>query len=376
MFARYCRNSALEDPRGRWHRRSKPPSGPFRLSTDALPYIWQRTQPACLGHCSPWGPTSTGGAFLGELVRSLTMEDGLRLTTVTGLLSVVTPLSLCERGGLASLVLGDLVQLETPETCQRWLPSSTHALPIEQVVFLTPFRCCSCRHESRKPSHDHAPASPSTIIVLSKANVRFRPIPSPSRSNVPEPQSPIVLPIRFACTPTILIWMTWRNGTIGEGLRCASCSPCRRSTKIHAPSVPSVFHHLPPAPVSSRSVAAAETHSLPCLGDVDHLGGIVVEYFLGGQIVVFRGGTVGGAATVDFDTQKSQNCVLLACMTCGASHRVRAREAPQLAGGCQERQVGQRDPCRSAAGSRDNSLTISPDGRHQQTCARVTMYGR
>lgn len=37
------------------------------------------------------------------------MEDRLGLTTVTGLLSVVTSLTLREQRGLASLVLGDLV---------------------------------------------------------------------------------------------------------------------------------------------------------------------------------------------------------------------------------------------------------------------------
>ena len=37
------------------------------------------------------------------------MEDGLGLTTVTGLFTVVTTLSLGEQGGLAGLVLGDLV---------------------------------------------------------------------------------------------------------------------------------------------------------------------------------------------------------------------------------------------------------------------------
>lgn len=37
------------------------------------------------------------------------MEDGLRLTTVTGLLSVVAALSLCEEGGFAGFVLGDFV---------------------------------------------------------------------------------------------------------------------------------------------------------------------------------------------------------------------------------------------------------------------------
>lgn len=37
------------------------------------------------------------------------MEDRLGLTTITALLSVVTTLSLGEQGGLASLVLGNLV---------------------------------------------------------------------------------------------------------------------------------------------------------------------------------------------------------------------------------------------------------------------------
>lgn len=38
------------------------------------------------------------------------MENGLRLTTVTRLLPVVTTLTLRESRGLACLVLGDLVQ--------------------------------------------------------------------------------------------------------------------------------------------------------------------------------------------------------------------------------------------------------------------------
>lgn len=37
------------------------------------------------------------------------MEDGLGLTTVTGLLAVITTLSLCKQRGLSCLVLGDLV---------------------------------------------------------------------------------------------------------------------------------------------------------------------------------------------------------------------------------------------------------------------------
>jgi hypothetical protein len=41
----------------------------------------------------------------------LLVEDGLGLTTVTTLLPVVTALTLGEEGGLASLVLGDLVLL-------------------------------------------------------------------------------------------------------------------------------------------------------------------------------------------------------------------------------------------------------------------------
>lgn len=40
---------------------------------------------------------------------SLLMEDWLGLTTVTGLLTVVTTLTLSEKGSLTSLVLGDLV---------------------------------------------------------------------------------------------------------------------------------------------------------------------------------------------------------------------------------------------------------------------------
>jgi hypothetical protein len=39
----------------------------------------------------------------------LLVEDGLGLTTITGLLAVVTALSLSEQRGLAGLVLGDLV---------------------------------------------------------------------------------------------------------------------------------------------------------------------------------------------------------------------------------------------------------------------------
>ena len=39
----------------------------------------------------------------------LLVEDGLGLTTITGLLAVITTLSLGEKRGLASLVLGDLV---------------------------------------------------------------------------------------------------------------------------------------------------------------------------------------------------------------------------------------------------------------------------
>lgn len=39
----------------------------------------------------------------------LLVEDGLGLTTVTGLLTVVTALTLSEQRGLTSLVLGDLV---------------------------------------------------------------------------------------------------------------------------------------------------------------------------------------------------------------------------------------------------------------------------
>jgi hypothetical protein len=39
----------------------------------------------------------------------LLVEDGLGLTTITGLLAVITALSLSEQRGLASLVLGDLV---------------------------------------------------------------------------------------------------------------------------------------------------------------------------------------------------------------------------------------------------------------------------
>lgn len=40
----------------------------------------------------------------------LLVEDGLSLTTVTGLLAVVTAFTLRERGSLAGLVLGDLVE--------------------------------------------------------------------------------------------------------------------------------------------------------------------------------------------------------------------------------------------------------------------------
>lgn len=45
--------------------------------------------------------------LLGSL--SLLVEDRLGLTTITGLLAVITTLSLSEQRGLASLVLGDLV---------------------------------------------------------------------------------------------------------------------------------------------------------------------------------------------------------------------------------------------------------------------------
>ena len=38
------------------------------------------------------------------------MENGLGLTTITGLLTVVTSLTLSEQGGLTSLVLGNLVR--------------------------------------------------------------------------------------------------------------------------------------------------------------------------------------------------------------------------------------------------------------------------
>lgn len=47
--------------------------------------------------------------LLGRL--RLLVEDGLGLTTVTGLLAVVTTLTLRERRSLAGLVLGDLVEL-------------------------------------------------------------------------------------------------------------------------------------------------------------------------------------------------------------------------------------------------------------------------
>jgi hypothetical protein len=48
-----------------------------------------------------------------DLLRSLGLlvKDGLRLTTVTGLLAIVPALTLREGRGLAGLVLGDLVQL-------------------------------------------------------------------------------------------------------------------------------------------------------------------------------------------------------------------------------------------------------------------------
>jgi hypothetical protein len=38
------------------------------------------------------------------------VENGLGLTTITGLLTVVTSLTLSEKGSLTSLVLGDLVR--------------------------------------------------------------------------------------------------------------------------------------------------------------------------------------------------------------------------------------------------------------------------
>jgi hypothetical protein len=45
--------------------------------------------------------------LLGSL--SLLVEDRLGLTTITGLLAVISALTLSEQGGLASFVLGDLV---------------------------------------------------------------------------------------------------------------------------------------------------------------------------------------------------------------------------------------------------------------------------
>ena len=53
------------------------------------------------------GALQTEDDLLGRLC--LLVEDGLSLTTITGLLSVVTTLSLREERVLALLVLGDLV---------------------------------------------------------------------------------------------------------------------------------------------------------------------------------------------------------------------------------------------------------------------------
>ncbi len=53
------------------------------------------------------GTFQTQDDLLGGL--GFLMEDGFGLTTVAGLLTVVTTLSLGEDGGLSGLVLGDLV---------------------------------------------------------------------------------------------------------------------------------------------------------------------------------------------------------------------------------------------------------------------------
>jgi len=53
------------------------------------------------------GALETKNDLLGGL--GLLVEDGLGLTTVTGLLAVISTLTLGEQGGLSSLVLGNLV---------------------------------------------------------------------------------------------------------------------------------------------------------------------------------------------------------------------------------------------------------------------------
>ena len=52
----------------------------------------------------------------------LLVEDGLGLTTITGLLSVVTTLTLCEDGVLTLLVLGDLRNSVITRFGDRFLP--------------------------------------------------------------------------------------------------------------------------------------------------------------------------------------------------------------------------------------------------------------
>jgi hypothetical protein len=52
-------------------------------------------------------PRVLGSEILG--LRTLLVEDGLGLTTITGLFAIITTLSLGEERGLSSLVLGNLV---------------------------------------------------------------------------------------------------------------------------------------------------------------------------------------------------------------------------------------------------------------------------
>ena len=70
------------------------------------------------------------------------MENGLCLTTITGLLAVVTPLSLCEQGILALLVLGDLVGADStrldllapPIILETTYVCFLQALPLQSVI--------------------------------------------------------------------------------------------------------------------------------------------------------------------------------------------------------------------------------------------------
>ena len=61
-----------------------------------------------LGHLLARLALQTEHDLLGGL--SLLVEDGLGLTTITALLTIVTPLTLSVQASLSSLVLGDLVQ--------------------------------------------------------------------------------------------------------------------------------------------------------------------------------------------------------------------------------------------------------------------------